>query len=402
MNPAGDESASSGAMPPRERELAGEHAAFRSDARESAAAIEDIDALELHASREPLAPRHYALIIAVVVLFAAALHYLGAVLTPFLVGIILAYLGTPIVNRCSRLGIPRTLGTLIAVVMMVGLVLAIVLVIFPLVRAEIGLLLMRLPALVDFYAAHVAPWMQQTLGRSIALDVATLRDLVSDNAEQAGAVGMHVLAGLKSGGLFVIGVLVNAALIPVVMFYLLRDGRGIVARIDELVPRRWEPKVRGMWHEIDHVLADFLHGQMLVMISLASFYMVMLSLAGLQFAIPVGVVTGLLVFIPYVGFGVGLLLGTLAALLQWHGWAGFLVVMTVYVVGQLLENYVLLPRLIGHRIGLHPLMVIFALLAFGQLFGFAGVLLALPVSAILLVALRRVRAAYLHSPIYRA
>jgi predicted PurR-regulated permease PerM len=140
---------------------------------------------------------------------------------------------------------------------------------------------------------------------------------------------------------------------------------------------------------------------MLVMISLASFYAIALSLVGLQFAVPIGIITGLLVFIPYVGLGVGLLLGTLAALLQWTGWPPFLLVMGVYLGGQLLQNYLLLPTLVGHRIGLHPLMVIFALLAFGELFGFVGVLLALPVSAMLLVALRRLRAAYIASQIYR-
>ena len=366
------------------------------------APVEEVSTVEIHASHEPLEPRQYLWIIGAVAFAFAVLHWLGAVLTPFLVGVILAYLGTPVVNRCARFGIPRTIGTIAAVGLMVTLVLALVLVIFPLIQAEIGLLLSRLPMLADFYAVRVSPWMEATFGQSIALDVATLRELVSENAREASQVGLRVLASVKTGGLLLISVIVNVALIPVVMFYLLRDGRGIMARVDELVPRRWEPLVRGMWHEIDHVLAQFLYGQMMVMISLAAFYAVMLSLAGLQFAVPIGIITGLLVFIPYVGFGLGLVLGTLAALLQWHGWGGFLTVMSVYLLGQLLENYVLVPRLVGHRIGLHPLTVIFALLAFGHLFGFAGVLLALPVSAILLVALRRVRAAYLESHMYRA
>ncbi|MEP7208963.1 MAG: AI-2E family transporter [Casimicrobiaceae bacterium] len=349
----------------------------------------------------PLASWQYLWIAGAIVVLAAALHWLGPILTPFLVGIILAYLGTPIVNRCVRAGLPRTLGTILAVMLMMLLILGLVLVIVPLVQAEITMLLGRLPALAEFYAARIAPWLQETLGRSIALDVATLRELISNNSQQAGEVGLRVLAGVRTGGMVVASLVINLALIPVVMFYLLRDGRGIVARLDELVPRRWEPAVRGMAKEIDHVLAEFLHGQMLVMIALASFYVVALSLAGLQFAVPIGIVTGLLVFIPYVGFGIGLLLGTLAALLQWTGWPAFLMVMSVYGIGQLLENYVLLPFLVGHRIGLHPLTVIFALLAFGQLFGLAGVLLALPVSAMLLVGLRRLRAAYMASAIYR-
>jgi predicted PurR-regulated permease PerM len=187
----------------------------------------------------------------------------------------------------------------------------------------------------------------------------------------------------------------------VVMFYLLRDWPLLAARIDDLVPRRWQPKVRQISAEIDTVLAEFLRGQLLVMVVLAVYYSIALSIVGLERGIAIGVLTGLLVFIPYVGFGLGLVLGVAAALLQWHGVPGFLAVLGVYGAGQLLENYVLVPSLVGDRIGLHPLAVIFALLAFGQLFGFAGVLLALPVSAAMLVGLRHLRAAYVVSPVYR-
>ncbi len=350
----------------------------------------------------PVSPRQYMWVVGAILVAAATLHWLGAVLTPFLIGAILAYLGTPVVNRCTRMGMPRTLGTLLAVALIIGLVLALVFVIMPLVQEELSLMLERMPLLADFYGAHIAPWLERTLGVSLALDIDTVRGLITDNAQQAGDIGMRVLGSVKSGGLLLINVLMNIALVPVVMFYLLRDGRGIVARVDELIPRRWDPVVRGMAHDIDHVLSEFLHGQMLVMISLSAYYVIGLSLVRLQYAVPIGILTGVLVFIPYIGFGTGLLLGVGAALLQWTGWPGFLAVMAVYGIGQLLENYVLLPYLVGHRIGLHPLAVIFALLAFGQLFGFAGVLLALPASAALLVALRRLRAAYLDSPIYRA
>jgi predicted PurR-regulated permease PerM len=149
------------------------------------------------------------------------------------------------------------------------------------------------------------------------------------------------------------------------------------------------------------VLAEFLRGQISVMLVLALYYAIALTVVGLDHALPIGILTGLLVFIPYVGFGLGLVLGMIAALLQWTGWPAFLAVVAVYGVGQLLENYVLLPWLVGDRIGLHPLAVIFALLAFGQLFGFAGVLLALPVCAALLVGLREVRKAYYASPLYQ-
>src|SRR5215831_9166936 len=212
---------------------------------------------------------------------------------------------------------------------------------------------------------------------------------------------VKLLSGLKAGGTVVIAVLINIALIPVVAFYLLRDWNTIVERVDELLPRRWLGRVRAMIVEIDNVLAEFVRGQLSVMGVLAVYYVIGLSLAGLQYALPIGILTGLLVFIPYVGFGLGLTLGVLSALLQWSGWPGFVAVLTVYGIGQILENYVLVPWLVGDRIGLHPLAVIFALLAFGQLFGFAGVLLALPASAALLVGLRHLRTAYNESDLYR-
>ena len=211
-----------------------------------------------------------------------------------------------------------------------------------------------------------------------------------------------MLSGVKAGGLLLLSILVNLALIPVVMFYLLRDWPMLLARIDDLTPPRWRGKVRAIAHDIDLVLAEFLRGQGMVMVVLAAYYAVALSIAGLDRAVAIGILTGVLVFIPYVGYGLGLVLGVTAAALQFTGWPGFVAVLAVYGIGQLMENYVLVPWLIGDRIGLHPLAVIFALLAFGQLFGFAGVLLALPVSAALLVGLRHLRAAYVASPLYEA
>jgi predicted PurR-regulated permease PerM len=259
----------------------------------------------------------------------------------------------------------------------------------------------RLPDLAHLFTTQVAPRLAEYFGIAVQFDLAMLKELAAENVESLRDLATRLLAGVRSGGLLLLSVVVNLALVPVVMFYLLRDWPLLVARIDDLIPRRWLPLVRTMATDIDNVLAEFLRGQSLVMVSLAAYYVVALSAVGLDFALPVGVLTGLLVFIPYVGFGLGFVLGVLAALLQWSGWPGFVAVLAVYGVGQLIENYLLIPYLVGDRIGLHPLAVIFALLAFGQLFGFVGVLLALPVSAAMLVGLRRLRAAYIASPIYR-
>jgi predicted PurR-regulated permease PerM len=194
----------------------------------------------------------------------------------------------------------------------------------------------------------------------------------------------------------------NVVLVPLVLFYLLYDRHQMFLRMENLVPRRWLGKTREFVIEIDRMLSQYLRGQLLVMGVLAAFYPIALTVAGFEIAFPLGLFTGLAVFIPYVGFAVGLALALLAALLQFGSWYGIGAVAVVYGVGQVLENAVLTPRFIGERIGLHPLAVIFALLAFGHLFGFFGVLLALPISAILATALRELRRRYLTSELYNA
>ncbi|GIK86383.1 MAG: AI-2E family transporter [Betaproteobacteria bacterium] len=352
------------------------------------------------AVRAPLAPRHYLWIGGALLVVVVALRWLGPVLTPFLFGAILAYLGTPLVDALARRGVHRAIGTTLTVLLFGVALTGLFFVLVPLVQAEASAAAKRLPELVDRLATEVVPWIERHLDVRIELDVATLRAFVVENLDSLRDVGLRVLSGVRSGGALLVSLLVNLALIPVVMFYLLRDWDAIVARIDDLLPRRWQPKVRVVAKQVDEVLAEFLRGQASVMVVLALYYAIALSLVGLNHAVAIGVLTGLLVFIPYVGFGLGLALGLVAALLQWTGWPFFLAVAGVYAVGQLVENYLLVPWLVGDRIGLHPLAVIFALLAFGQLFGFAGVLLALPVSAALLVGLRHVRAAYVASPLY--
>jgi predicted PurR-regulated permease PerM len=370
----------------------------------SAPAIADVLATEqvpdAARPRRSLTLRHYAWIIGAALVIGLGLHFLGPVLTPFLIGIILAYLGTPIVDRAEARGIPRALATL-GVVLLFGLLLiALFLVLIPLIQTEVALVMRRMPELFDHVTGRVVPWIEQHLGIKLSFDVAAIREFVAQNVESAQQISLSLLSGVTTGGLILLSVLINLALIPVVMFYLLRDWKMILQRLDDLLPRGWQGKVRTIARDIDAVLAEFLRGQALVMTVLALYYAIALWAVGLERAFSIGILTGLLVFIPYVGFGLGLVLGVVAALLQWNGWPGFFAVLAVYGVGQIVENYVLIPWLIGDRIGLHPLAVIFALLAFGQLFGLAGVLLALPVSAAMLVGLRHLRVAYVTSPIY--
>jgi len=348
-----------------------------------------------------LSVRHYVWIAVTLIVLVVLLRTLSPVLTPFLFGAIFAYLGTPLVTLAERRGISRTLGTVLFVLLVGLALLALFVVLIPLIRAEVALAVQRLPDLVNTLTEQAAPWVETHFGIRLAFDIDTIREFVSENMQSAQELSLKVLSGVTTGGRILVSLLINLALIPVVMFYVLRDWNMLIARIDGLIPPRWQAKTRTMAREIDDVLGEFLHGQLLVMVVLAIYYAIALKLAGLDRGLSIGVLTGLLVFIPYVGFGLGLILGIIAALLQWNGWPGFIAVLSVYGIGQLLENYVLIPYLVGDRIGLHPLAVIFALLAFGQLFGFAGVLLALPVSAALLVGLRHMRAAYVESPVYQ-
>lgn len=385
------------------RPIAPENAPLLSDASVVASApinpAEPPDAPPPRAHRV-LTIRNYLWLVVAAVVVVLGLRYLGPVLTPFLIGAILAYLGTPLVDWAARRNVSRALSTTVVVLLFGVLLLAIFLVLIPLVQGEVMLAAKRVPDLAANLTTRVAPWLEQHFGVNLTLDINSLKALVTENLGDARDLSLHLLSGVKTGGLFVVSVLVNLALIPVVMFYLLRDWTMIGERLYTLVPRDWLAKVTAIFGDIDRVLAEFLRGQLMVMIVLAVYYTVALWLAGLDRALAIGVLTGLLVFIPYVGFGLGLVLGIFAALLQWSGWPGFLAVLAVYGIGQLIESYILVPYLVGDRIGLHPLAVIFALLAFGQLFGFAGVLLALPASAALLVGLRHLRAAYFASPVY--
>lgn len=339
-----------------------------------------------------LSPSWHAMAaIAGVVLFGFLIHALAPVLTPFMFGAILSYLGAPIVAWLAAKGVSRTIGAVLVIVAFIGFIAGLVLVVAPLIANEISVIAEKFPEVLSRVQNEWLPWVNQRFGTAFALDLAQFKTLASENKDALSEIGARLAGSAKFGGQLLITILINVSLIPVVMFYLLRDWPQVIDGLDDLLPAGMQEPVRTIASEIDAVLSEFLRGQGLVMIALAIYYCVALSIVGLEFAIPVGLVTGLLVFIPYVGFGLGLVLGMLAALTQFSTPGPILAVAAVFAIGQILEGFVLVPYLVGDRIGLHPLAVIFALMAFGQLFGFVGVLLALPLSAALLVAVRSMR-----------
>ena len=346
------------------------------------------------------AQRQTATWIALSLVALLVVRLLAPVLTPFLVGAVLAYVLHPLVERLAARRVPRLLAVSLVEVATIVVVLALLLLIVPILSRQLPLLREQIPLLADRLNTGVAPWLAR-FGIEVALDTASIKTFVfkyfDSNLEQWIATA---LSSARIGGSFLLALIGNVFLIPMVLFYLLMDWNSLMRRLDRMIPPRLKERTHGFIDECDRVLGQYLRGQLLVMVVLAIYYSVGLTLFGFDLAVPVGVFTGMAVFIPYVGFGLGLTLALISGVLQFSGWHGVIGVAVVFGIGQLIEGFVLTPRLVGERIGMSPLTVIFALLAFGHLFGFVGVLIALPVSAVLVVAVRRLHDTYLASEIY--
>jgi len=336
---------------------------------------------------------------------AAVLIYLlwllAPVLMPFAVAGMLAYLGDPLADRLERLGLSRALAATIVFLVLVILFVVVLLLLIPLVSRQIENLIANLPRYADWGQNTAWPWIQAKLH----LDPKMFQSdqLMADIKAHIGSIGSiatEVLGKVSRSGLGIVLWLTNLVLIPVVAFYLLRDWDRMVAAIDRMLPRSIEPTIAYLARESDKVLGAFVRGQLLVMLALGVFYGGALSLVGLSVGLLIGIVAGLLSFVPYLGFIVGFGGAVIAVLVQYGDVTHLLLVCGVFVVGQLLEGYVLVPKLVGDKIGLHPVAVIFAVLAGGELFGFLGVLLALPAASVIMVLLRYLVERYRQSELY--
>ncbi|MGH8729200.1 MAG: AI-2E family transporter [Burkholderiales bacterium] len=337
--------------------------------------------------------------LAFVALAAYLLYLLSPILTPFLLAAILAYMGDPLVDRLEAGRVPRTLGVLIVMALLTGSVVLVLVILVPLFEEQAVILMQNFPKYLETLRLHLSPWLER-LGIDIKLDIAGIREAFRESFPAAQGLARRLIPTLTTGGLALIEFVTNLVLMPVVLFYVLRDWDRIVAAIDGVIPLRWRDETRSLARDVDNVLGQFLRGQLSVMFLLAGFYVTGLWVVGLDFALPIGILAGLLTFIPYLGAIVGFVLATLAGLIQFQSFTGLIPVWIVFFLGQFLEGMVVTPWLVGDRIRLHPVLVIFALLAFGKLFGFFGVLLALPVSAALMVGFRRLHRTYTESPLY--
>lgn len=340
---------------------------------------------------------HYLWWLALAAAVCVLLYLLGPILTPFLLAAMLAYMFSPLAARLSR-RMPRALAATLVLLVVAAAFALLLLILLPLLLRQVRAILDQVPVYTDWLRTVAAPWIEARIG--VELDVGLVKEWLISHAAEIQAVVVKLLPSLTSGGLAVIGLAVNLVLVPVVLFYFVRDWNAMVRGVDAMIPRPWREQVVGIACDVDDVLGEFLRGQLMVMLLMAVYYSVGLWMVGLDFALSVGLIAGLVTFVPYLGVIVGVALATMTGLLQFPDWTQLIWVWAVFVIGNLLEGYVVVPWLVGDRIGLHPVAVIFALLAFGQLFGFFGVLLALPASAALLVWLRRVRGKYLASSVY--
>ncbi|MCA0973345.1 AI-2E family transporter [Halomonas denitrificans] len=341
----------------------------------------------------------------VVAVAAAVLWFfvsIEPVLAPFFVSMVLAYLGDPIADRLEDRGLSRQWSVAVVFVLLTLLVGLTLLLVLPLLGRQIGQLAEALPAILNWVQSTVLPQLQSWTGLDLSTDFDQLRQALLANWKETGTLAASVLAQVSRSGLVLAGWLANLALIPVVTFYLLLDWDVLVGKVRRLLPRQWEPTAVRLAKECDEVLAAFLRGQLIVMLCLGVIYAVGLTLLGVRFGLLIGLLSGLASIVPYLGVIVGITVAGVVAFFQFGDWLILLGVALVFGFGQLVESTLLQPKLLGDKIGLHPVAVIFAVLAGGQLFGFTGVLLALPVAAMVMVVLRYLHETYKNSSLYDA
>ena len=323
------------------------------------------------------------------------LWLLAPILTPFVFAAMLGWLGDPLVDRLEARGWSRQLSVVLVFSTMILAVVVALLLLVPMIERQLVTLFESLPRYRDWFIGTVLPWLEDKTGFELLgwLDPGRLFQLVREHWERAGGIAANVVGYISRSGFALLALVANIVLVPVLTFYFLRDWDVLVERVASLVPRDHTRTVGRLARESDDVLGAFLRGQFSVMLVLGVLYAIGLWAVGLDLGLLIGFIAGIVSFVPYLGPATGVVLGVIAALVQFGDFAHVALVLGVFGLGQVIESYWLTPKLVGNRIGLHPVAVIFAIMAGGQLFGFLGVLLALPVAAVANVLLR-----YAHAP----
>ena len=342
-----------------------------------------------------------ALVVGLLVVAWLVLQLFASVLAPFVAAAGIAYVLDPPTTRLTRLGLGRGVAALLMIILMLAAVLVFVLLLYPLILQQIGLLIGRIPQYVQLlqrWASTVISDLQSNFGSDVVND--KLRDLVSSQAGNVLTVIASSLTSVSSAGFAIFNVLTLAVVTPVVGFYLLRDWPKVIGMVDSWLPHRYADVIRAQAREVDRILSAWVRGQALCCVLLALYYALALTIAGLDLGLIVGLAAGMLSFIPYVGSITGGITALGLAMAQFPAWRGVIVVGIVLVIGQTLEGYVIYPRFLGDRVELPAVWVIFALFAGGAAFGFLGVMLAVPVAATIGVLCRFWLRRYLASPLY--
>ena len=360
--------------------------------------------MEESESRMTMNHSQYRSIIAILIVLLAGIfvYSIHSILMPFILGALIAYLGDPLVDRFEDMRLNRTVSVLIVFVFLLAGIILIFLLMLPPLFSQFEAFASSLPKI---YASVVNEWIP-SLRSYLSIEEEPLKNTdwstkLSGNWTTLGQVTSRLAQQIASSSAGLIGLLGNVVLVPVVGFYLLRDWDTIVAKILELIPSGWRARYKLLMEESDEVISAFVRGQLLVMLSLSVVYSVGLSLVGIQMALVLGVLAGLASIIPYLGFIVGITIASAVGYFQYHDWGILGLIWLVFVIGQLLESVILTPILIGDKVGLHPVAVIFSLMAGGVIAGFVGLLVAIPVAAILMVFLRHLIADYRQSNFYR-
>lgn len=334
------------------------------------------------------------------VVIGGLIFLLDAVLMPFIAGMILAYLADPLADRFQRWGMNRPLAVSSVFLVLLLVLVASLLILIPLLVQQLKQLGEAIPSIFNWVESVLAPQVQVWTGYDLTAELTNIRETLAENWRDAGGYLAQALGQIGRSGMAFVSWITYVALIPVVTFYLLLDWNRLLDNIANLIPRQWADDTFRLARRCDEVLSSFLRGQLLVMLCLGIIYAVGLTLMGLNFGLLIGFVSGLVSIVPFLGFIVGLVIALVVALFQYATWWAVLGVILVFSIGQMAESVILQPKLLGDKIGLHPVAVIFAVLAGGNLFGLTGVLLALPVAAVILVLLKEVKVRYQHSELY--
>jgi predicted PurR-regulated permease PerM len=336
------------------------------------------------------------------VVFILIVWILRDMLLPFVAGMALAYFLNPVADRLERIGINRLIASLAVIGIFVLFFVVIAILLVPLLGSEMFAFIQRLPGYVTrlqelLMTEENKQWLQRLVGDRVPDMQKTVGDLVGQGATWLGTF----LVSLWSGGRALVSIFALVIITPIVAFYVLYDWHKMVRKVDSWLPVRYRRTIRGLGREIDRAIAGFLRGQATLCLILGFYYAVALTLSGLNFGLLIGFSAGILSFIPYVGSLSGLVIATGIAIAQfWPDWGSIAVVVGIFLVGQFVEGYILSPKLVGESVGLHPVWLMFSLFAFGYLFGFVGLLLAIPLAAAVGVLVRFGLSQYLASPLY--